>query len=425
MRILCAPETFSFDQHSADLNVVLYAQAPLPNFGCIGEAVSRTIRQRKLFPPPRAWDFLSIALSSFAADLAGHRSRSPDGWTRQFDLCIAVNDAEFWNSLRDELASMLQFLTTDLWSFEFVEGGYHPAPPSNHMTQKGDCVTLLSGGLDSLVGAIDLAAEGHSPVTVSHIARGDQDRQAKFPKLIGGGLNSILLGHGGKVPNGETPASQRSRSIVFISYAVLVGTCLESWSKTESTKCFVSENGFISLNPPLTVLRIGSLSTRTTHPTYFRRLQSIFNRAGFNLEIDNRYSFKTKGEMLIGSQDQALLKQLAHTSTSCGRFLHYNYKHCGRCVPCLVRRSAFLRWGEDDQTTYLFDNLGKDNDAHAGFDDVRAAAMACLRQEQVGTEKWIGATLASSGITDPSAHINMLERGLDEIRSLLSNQGVL
>lgn len=425
MRILCAPTPFSFDQHSTDLNVALYAQAPSPEFGCIGEAVSRAIRQRKLSPPARAWDFLSIALSCFAADLAGHRSRSPDGWTRQFDLCIAVNDATFWNSVKDELASTLQFLTTDIWSFEFVEGGYHPSPPSNAATQKGNCVALLSGGLDSLVGAIDLSSEGLSPVTISHIARGDRDKQEGFPKLIGGGLDSVLFGHGGKVPNGEAPASQRSRSIVFISYAVLVATCLESWPQNASTTCYVSENGFISLNPPLTDMRLGSLSTRTTHPTYFRRLQSIFNKAGFNLELKNKYSLKTKGEMLSGCKDQSLLKQLAHTSTSCGRFLHYNYTHCGRCVPCLVRRSSFLRWGHADQTAYLFDALGKDDDAHAGFDDVRAAAIACLTEEELGTKRWIGATLASSDIADTSHHVDMLQRGLAEIRLLLSTQGVL
>ncbi|WP_375210915.1 Qat anti-phage system QueC-like protein QatC [Hyphococcus sp.] len=425
MRILCAPTTFEFDHNSADLNVALYAQAPSPDFGCIGEPVSRTIRRRKLSPPPRGWDFLSIALSCFAADLAGHRARSADGWTREFDLCVTVNDVAFWNSVKDELESTLQFLTTDIWTFEFIEGGYHPSPPSGALKQKGDCVALLSGGLDSFVGAIDLSADGYSPVTISHISRGDHDKQESFPKLIGTGLQSALFGHGGKVPDGESPASQRSRSIVFIGYAVLVATCLETWSTQTGTNCFVSENGFISLNPPLTDMRVGSLSTRTTHPTYFRKLQSIFDQAGFNLKIENRYALKTKGEMLIECQDQALLRKLAHTSTSCGRFLHYNYKHCGRCIPCLVRRAAFLRWGHNDQTTYIFDNLGINDDAHSRFDDVRAAAIASLAEEEVGTERWAGATLASAGIADPSDHIGMLHRGLIEIRSLLAAYGVL
>lgn len=425
MKILCAPTTFSFDDVEADLNVALYAQAPQPDSGSIGEAIAKSIRRRKFSPPPRAWDFLSIALSCFAADLAGHRKRSPDGWTRTFDLSIAVNDPVFWTAQKSALESMMAFLTTDIWTFEFLEGGYHPTPPKTKVFQKGDSVALLSGGLDSLIGAIDLAAEGYTPVTVSHVSRGDRDKQETFPKLIGGGLPSALFTHGGKVPNGESPASQRSRSIVFLSYAVLVGTCLEGWSSGTSIKCFVSENGFISINPPLTDLRVGSLSTRTTHPTYFGSLQDLFEAAGFNLELQNRYALLTKGEMLANCRDQKLLQKLAYTSTSCGRFLHYNYQHCGRCVPCLVRRAAFVRWGKVDATSYLYEDLGINDENHAGFDDVRAAAMACLKQVEIGTERWVGASFAASGIVDVTNHLDMLGRGLDEIRVLLTHYGVL
>lgn len=425
MKILCAPTTFSFDGIKADLNVALYAQAPHSDFGSIGEAVAQTIRRRKFSPPPRAWDFLSIALSCFAADLAGHRKRSPDGWTRTFDLSIAVNDPAFWTAQKSTLESMMGFLTTDIWTFEFLEGGYHPKPPKNTDFQKGDSVALLSGGLDSLIGAIDLAADGYTPATVSHVSRGDRGKQETFPKLIGNGLPAVLLSHGGKVPNGESPASQRSRSIVFISYAVLVATCLEEWSAGTRIKCFVSENGFISINPPLTDLRVGSLSTRTTHPTYFGLLRDLFESAGFNLDLQNRYRLFTKGEMLANCRDQQLLGQLAHTSTSCGRFLHYNYNHCGRCVPCLVRRAAFLSWGKKDETSYLFEDLGKNDENHAGFDDVRAAAMACLEQAESGTERWVGASLVSAGIPDYTDLLDMLGRGLDEIRQLLTHQKVL
>jgi IS30 family transposase len=65
------------------------------------------IRRQKYHPAARAWDFLSIALSVVTADLAGHRHRSPDGWTREFELEVPVADPTFWNSQVDSLESLL------------------------------------------------------------------------------------------------------------------------------------------------------------------------------------------------------------------------------------------------------------------------------------------------------------------------------
>ena len=425
MKILCGPKTFDFSKTDSDLDVVLYSQAITSEQGCAGEPIANQIKRRKLAPTPRAWDFLSIALSCFSADLAGHRKKSPDGWTREFDSTIAVSDPIFWNSVTKDMEAALQFLSTDIWSLKFVEGGFQPVPHKRAGYADGDSVALLSGGMDSLIGAIDLESQGNRPITVSHVSRGDRDKQESFPKIIGNGLNSILLSHAARVPNGETPSSQRSRSIIFIAYAVLISSCLDPKKAGSPKTCFVSENGFISLNPPLTPMRVGSLSTRTTHPTYFKHLKTIFTLAGFDLLIQNNYSLKTKGEMLEECKDQKLLKQIAHTSTSCGRYLYYGYNHCGRCVPCMVRRSAFLKWGVKDDTYYKFENLGINNSDHAGFDDVRAAAIACLEESEIGTRRWAGATLDTTAIPDESKHLEMLGRGLEEIRVLLKSYGIV
>lgn len=424
MKLLCAPNGFKFPSSPDTLEVVLYGQTNQAARGAVGQSVAVDVRRLNLKPTSRAWDFLSIALSCYCADIAGHRKDSVDGWTREFDVTVAVIDPKFWNRRRHELESTLEFLTTDRWTFTFVEGGYFPVPPKNPDIIEGDCVALLSGGLDSFVGAIDLHADGLRPVTISHVSRGDQANQQSFPKLIGG-LNSVLFGHGARVPSGESPASQRSRSIVFIAYAALVAGCVGADGIPACGRCFVSENGFISLNPPLTPMRVGSLSTRTTHPTYFRRLQSLFDAADIGLSIENRYALKTKGEMLAECRNRSLLKKHAHETTSCGRFQRFNYNHCGRCIPCLVRRAAFLRWGVADRTQYVYSDLGQKDSDHAAFDDVRAAAMACLESDEVGIERWVGATLSSSGIVDDSEYLDMLERSLSELKVLLKRYGVL
>ena len=91
MRILCAPEHFPFKKWDADLNVILYGKNPPRNYGSIGRKIAAVIKAKRLRPSIQAWDFLSIALSIYAADRAGHRNLSYDGWTRNFTLFVAVN----------------------------------------------------------------------------------------------------------------------------------------------------------------------------------------------------------------------------------------------------------------------------------------------------------------------------------------------
>ena len=45
---------------------------------------------------------------------------------------------------------------------------------------------------------------------------------------------------------------------------------------------YVPENGVISLNIPLTVMRLGSLSTRTTHPYFMGLMQNLLYGLGLD-----------------------------------------------------------------------------------------------------------------------------------------------
>ncbi len=123
-----------------------------------------------------------------AADLAANRSARPDGWTREFELEVAVADPGFWNSQRDAIRGLLGTLTTDRWNVAFVGGGFCLDPLRTPVLPPEDCVALLSGGLDSFIGNLDLAAAGRRPFAVSQIVRGDAESQRTFAKLIAGGL---------------------------------------------------------------------------------------------------------------------------------------------------------------------------------------------------------------------------------------------
>lgn len=424
MKITCALSDFDFSGSYSDLNVVLYGRNGDPTYGSVGATLKQTIIRKKVVAAPAAWDLLSLALAVISADLAGHRKSSPDGWTRVFDLTVSVIDASLWNANAAIIERMLAFLTTDRWTLHFVEGGILPCPVRKPIFPYEDCIVLLSGGLDSYVGAIDLVARGLKPVAVSQTVRGDGKQQRDFSAAIGGGLRHIQISHAANIPNQESPASQRGRSIIFLAYGVFMATTLARYYAGEEVTLYVCENGFISINPPLTGGRLGSLSTRTTHPVVLGLLQQILDAAGLRVKIINPYRFKTKGEMLRECLNQNLLEAHAFQTTSCGRYKTFKLTHCGRCVPCLVRRAAFYAWKGADSTKYVYKNLAQDDEDHAGFDDVRSALIGIFACQDIGVTRWLGSTLSSGLVNDKPELGRTVERGLSEIQSLLASMDV-
>jgi 7-cyano-7-deazaguanine synthase in queuosine biosynthesis len=424
MKLVCATKEYPFTGAKDELEIILYGHADIQTRGSIGAAAKDQIIREKLYPAARAWDLLSIALAVTTADLAGSRDSSSDGWTRQFDLKIAVADPTFWSGQREFIAKLLGFLTTDLWRIAFIGGGFCPAPNNKPVLPEEDCVMLLSGGLDSLIGGVDLVGHGQRPLAVSQTVRGDAEKQRSFAQLLGGGLKHLQLNHNADIPNPEKPPSQRARSLIFIAYGVLAATTLKRYHDGGKIALYVCENGFISINPPLTGSRLGSLSTRTTHPVFLRHIQDLLGAADLRVHLENPYQLKTKGEMLSECLDQAFLREYAYKTTSCGRFKTYSLTHCGRCVPCLVRRAAFLSCNVTDATKYVYADIGMDDESHAGFDDVRSVAMALAEVESDGLENWIGTALSTALLGDVGPLQHMVGRGLNELAALFKSFGV-
>ena len=250
----------------------------------------------------------------FAADLAGHRAQSPDGWTRSFELQIAVSAPEVWTKCERSVENLLRFLTTDIWTVSFIAGGMVPETHPKAVPLDVDAAVLLSGGLDSLIGAIDQGQVGKKLIAVSQIVRGDGEKQELFASSIGSIKQHLRLSHAEHIPNIESPASQRSRSLLFLAYGVLAATSIAKYRQAGDVDLFVCENGFIALNPPLTPGRVGSLSTRTTHPMVFAHLRAILANLNIRVNVINPYPAKTKGEMLSDCRDQPLLESLATQS---------------------------------------------------------------------------------------------------------------
>lgn len=421
MRLLCAPNGFHSAVAPSGLRVVLYGRPDHASEGSAGGAALLTLRRHRFDIPVRAWDLLSIALSVIAADAAARRDRSSDGWTREFELDIAVSDRDLWTALAPTLQATLAFMTTDRWALRFHAGGHVEPSPASPLRPAEDCVVLLSGGLDSLIGAIDLVAAGSRPYAVSQVVRGDSEKQEEFAERLG--LAHFQANHNVSTP-GSQETSQRTRSLIFVTLGVLVATALRRYHEGGLVPLQVSENGYIALNPPLTGGRLGSHSTRTAHPDTLGGLQAVLDAAGLRVQLVNPYALKTKGEMLRECRNQELLRDLASKSTSCGRYLRHGYRHCGRCVPCQVRRAAFVAWGQRDDTDYVYRRLGENDQQHARFDDVRSVAVALATVQAHGLDSWLAGALSSPRVSPPEEHRMMVDRALGELSALHRGLGV-
>ena len=400
----------------------LYSSMPSgrADVGHIAPSLPTDVRKDGLDPTIRAWDFTTIALSVAAADKAILREKSADGWTRMIELSICLIEPAAWDSKRTELESLLRYLTGDFWYLHFLEGGVEPPRSNEPQKRDADCVCLLSGGADSLAGAIDLTSSGRKPLFVSQIVRGDRVNQVEYAAKLGAKNRHCQWSFAVKLA-GASELSTRGRSIVFFAFAVLATSAIES-TEDRSVEIFVPENGFISLNVPLGPGRLGSLSTKTTHPLYMQGIQSLWDALGIHATLSFPYRYKTKGEILKQCADQAMLKELLGTSISCGKFRRNKLTHCGQCIPCMVRRAAFLVAGFDDSTEkgYVCEQL-----AHSSSGDVGAAAAAYLRFQQKGIQRFVGGTLSFSSPNERALYESVVARGMDELGLLLRSHNVI
>lgn len=313
-------------------------------------------------------DLLYISFSVYIADRLCKRDLARDNWSRNIELHIPVLEYTIWNSNTELLRKTLDFLSGDHWNIVFRPRGKsdieEKAKKRWERNKKGEeqpivsIVSMLSGGMDSLIGAIDLLeSEKKDILFISHYGGGKgtkefQDKVIESLKTHYKLSDSSFLQFYASVVDGVEDTT-RTRSFMFFAHAIAFATAFE-----KCDEMIVSENGYISLNIPLTYSRIGTSSTRTTHPYYMNLLRELLANVGINLTINNPYQFKTKGEMLIECKNQQMLMENIPNTMSCshpdvGR--HRGEKeamHCGYCLPCTVRQAALKRANLFDTSKY-------------------------------------------------------------------------
>ncbi len=373
--------------------------------------------------------FLLLALGVWAADKLVQRAIQPDAWTREIILGLPASPA--WAGLAPRLGRLVSFLTGDAWTIQPRE-----APTKLDFAGKWPydwqptAVALFSGGLDSLIGAIDLLEQDHRLVLVSHY---DYGQLAATQQTLAAALTEHYgpdrLHHLAVRVQFEGPElTLRSRSLLYLALGLTAAAAFP-----RRLPLFIPENGWISLNPPLTLNRLGAYSTRTTHPHFLGELVSLWQEAGLAQELENPYKDLTKGEMLAQCRNQSLLENLAPLSVSCarpvvGRWQGQSAGACGYCYPCLIRRAALHRLGWDRGRDYRVDVLaGSATLRHrVKGSDLRAVGLALKTWEEnpqeILSRMWFGAEPQEISRRAATAK-RLLEAGFTEFAEWINNEG--
>ncbi len=310
-------------------------------------------------PPPAVAAFLLAALGVWAGDKLLPRSSRPDAWTREIVLHLPATPA--WARLAPQFGQILNFLTGDLWQIKAREAQIALGFAGKwEQPWRPQAVVLFSGGLDSLAGAIDQLEADKKLLLVSHHDYGQlAGLQQTLAGALAGHYGPERLQHLGlRVQFPEAPElTLRSRSLLFLALGLTAAAAFGP-----DTPLLIPENGWVSLNPPLTLNRLGAYTTRTTHPYFLEQLTRLWRAAGITHPLINPYRQQTKGELLESCRNRDLLYKLARLSSSCARPVASRWRRqaggeCGYCYPCLVRRAALHCLGWDRGEDYLLDVL--------------------------------------------------------------------
>lgn len=407
-----------------------------------------------------AFDFLILAFIIYNVDRAINRiANSADGWKRIIVLeNIPCLHAKIMNSSSIFFQRAINFLTGDEWHLNFEPlTTYNYSPSKNikdYNLSQYEKVALFSGGLDSLIGFIDNVFEldkNKKVLLVSHMElgkeRGDQESILDYCEtnnIFTGKYSRVLLNAGLKRNTWNKPTKTestfRSRSLLFFAAGIYC-----AYNINHHMPLLVPENGTISINVPLDKGRRSSCSTRTTHPTFIKRIGKALSSIGIQNAIINPYSLMSKADMIkkcgedISKKD--ILKALIPFSCSCAKRGHNSFwdksgseirnnhiTHCGMCLPCLYRRVALdimdfdnpKQIGTDVFHGIKFDLERKNQKRNRDFNSLLRFINERMNEDYIRSELFINGIRESEGL---SKYVSMTLHSYNQVKDWITKKG--
>jgi len=312
---------------------------PDPNTDFIVQEVVDAIG-RPLSPLEEDW--LDLLHCLHISDLVCHRGKNED-WHRDITLALPLRDPVPFQPVLPVVQEVFGMMTFDRLQVELRK--YATVPPTrypkNPRQTKADAVALLSGGLDSACAAAQLAGQTQRPLFVSsrsssHVTAAQNAVMKRITQLRPTAdivhFKSAPKHTHAVAPLPASDLSQRSRTLLYVGVASLIATAHSLGTVT------IGENGIMAINCPLTLGRAAGFSTRTAHPDVLRKMADLFGRVfQKGISIDNPLLMQTKADVVKDLVKRAGAPIVKKTH-SC--WIARQAKHCGRCVPCVVRRFA-------------------------------------------------------------------------------------
>lgn len=392
--------------------------------------------------PAVAEDLLNIALSVYALDKRFPRINSTDAWTREFSVEIPVYAIAEWTSVKSEIDAMLCFLSGDLWDVKFVKTEHRIIKPSiqttNNLHRNFDCISLFSGGLDSFCGAIKFLEEKKTVLFIGNEEYPKlKQRQEKLIDILHQNYNQSFFEiktftsnvqsyiYNGKISK-STENTTRTRSFLFLAAAI----CYSTLMNNPEIPVYIPENGFIGLNLPITPSRIGTCSTRTTHPKFLRMLNNILHSIGFKTTVQNPYKYLSKADVVKTVENSNAFKEGAALTISCSHPSINRYtiggtypKNCGYCYPCLIRKSSLAHLNLTEDYTFDLNNSFWSMSTNKK-DDIRSMLYAARQYKLFGRNYIIKRIEAESNLEPEEIEpfTNLYIKTMDDFISIITNQ---
>lgn len=302
-------------------------------------------------------DLINISVATFSVDRRIERRVSTGSLsTRKIEIKIDVSNIEKWLKVKEVLEKTVSFVTYDTIKYKFNESKELKIINKNKkLDLEADCVSLFSGGLDSLSGSKYL---------------NDKGKRSKFVSVQHGKTKTLLKevyeeSHPGphiifrvRVPSPSTSkwsreSTQFSRSLMYLSFGLAVA------KELDINELFIPESGVVATQVGLNE---GRLVSRTVNPTfieYYRELISnLFPK--WDIKIENPYKYNTKAEVvenLIPGKLDAIRK-----TNSCSHTIWYGSKPCGLCMQCIMRNISLAANGLDPKEDFHEDYIDIFND---------------------------------------------------------------
>lgn len=398
-------------------------------------------------PNRKVLDLLFIASIIYILDRLIPRDLFEDNWTREIEVEIPVFKKKKWDTCIKELNNLISFLTGDDWDIKFrklkkpilrLDKDQQKLDQKSTLKSEIETVSLFSGGLDSLIGAIDILERksgniqllGHYDGNISGVSKSQNDLYSQLSSKYSkrSHFQQIRIGF---VKNSATnksysfETSTRSRSIIFLALGIYAAESVD-----DNTNLIIPENGFISINMPFSPSRRGSCSTRTTHPYIIENLNDILLNIGISQKILNPYLMETKGEMIKNCRNLKNLKNLFKYSVSCSKtghttnWIRRSASQCGVCVPCIIRRAS-LYHNSIDNEIYGSDFCKSEVilNTKAGFyQDLRDLINfldSGYSKEDLAPLLFCNGNYSLDNFND---YVDLVDRGLIELKNILKNK---